>query len=64
MKPDDIHAIIVLAEQIAVKRVKAELRAKGGKISLAPGATLKAMSNELLRLRPEIYAEAKARWGR
>jgi hypothetical protein len=64
MKPDDIHAIIVLAEQIAVKQVKAELRAKGGKISLAPGATLKAMSNELLRLRPEIYAEAKARWGR
>jgi len=62
MTPNDIHAIIVLAERIALARLKAHIRSKGEKISLKPGPTLKALSNELLRLRPEIYAEAREQW--
>jgi hypothetical protein len=62
MKPNDIHAIIVLAERVATALIKEEQRRKGKRISLMTGPTIKAQALELLKNHPEIYTQARERW--
>jgi hypothetical protein len=62
MKPNDIHAIIVLAERVATALIKEEQRRRGKRISLMTGPTIKAQALELLRSHPEIYTEARREW--
>jgi hypothetical protein len=62
MTPNDVHAIICLAERIAATLIKEEQRRKGKRISLMTGPTIKAQALELLRSHPEIYTQARAKW--
>ena len=62
MTPNDVHAIIVLAERVATALIKEEQRRRGKRISLMTGPTIKAQALELLKSRPEIYTQAREKW--
>ena len=62
MTPNDVHAIIVLAERVATALIKEERRRRGKRISLMTEPTIRAQALELLRSHPEIYTQARTKW--
>jgi NAD(P)-dependent dehydrogenase (short-subunit alcohol dehydrogenase family) len=61
-KIEDLFAVKHMARYIAKKRVEAELRDEGIRVSLVRPAEINARATAYLEAHPELYQEAFARF--